>query len=224
MLPSGVFRLDFSFDRSSYLQDVVDANGKTTTIVTSSGHEHDADITVAYGLGPVELGARIVFQLAQLGASVDLGSGLGVVTALFQYYMSTSTRPYDYAQVVGYHNKLIAIPKRLSFNGAVSARLSEISLTPEGMPPASGTTFSISAGASATVQIVRRVSFTAGASVGKVISYSPGLVYNDGAALSLYSLVEVTFHRWDLYAQGGFDDLTRTKLPFAAAGFVHRWF
>jgi hypothetical protein len=224
LLPSGVISLDISLDRSSYIQNSVDANGNMTRFVTSSGHEHDADITAGYGFGPVEVDARIVFQLAQLGASIDLGSGLGIVTAAFQYYEQLSYRPYDYAQYLAYDFKIDAIPKLLRFTGGASAHLAELSLTPMGAAAASGTTIAVTAGGGATVQIQRRVALSVGASVGKVVSYSPGLLSDTGPDLEGYATLNVSFHRWDLYAQGGYDYVSGMALPFAAIGFVHRWF
>ena len=225
LLPFGVFQLDFSLDRSSYIQDVVDANGNTTKVVTSSGHTHDADLTLEVGVGTVEINARVVNDLAQLGAGVDIG--FGVVSAAFQYYQQQSYRPYDYGQVISYSYRYVAIPKLLRLDASAAVRLEEYSLVSTAdatIVPVSGSILSAGVGAAATVQLARRVALSAGGSVGGPVAYSAGLVSERGPELGAYAALQLCSHRWDLYLQGGADDVTRIALPYAAVGFLHRWF
>jgi hypothetical protein len=225
VLPSGVWRLDVSLDRTWYAQRIVDASGNMTTILTSSGHEHDADIALAIGAGGrVEIFGHVVFQLAEVGAAVLLDPDLGTVSVSVQDYLSTSYRQYEYEQHLGYSFVRTLIPQLLRIGAGVGAQLSELSVTPSGQPAMSGTVVSVSAGVQGIVQLHRRVALFAGVSMGGPISYSTGLVTDAHPTLHTYGTLNVGFHRWDLYAQGGADDLTRTTSPWASVGFVHRWF
>ena len=222
LLPANVWRLDFSLDYSSYLQQVTDANGVTKTIVTADGHTHDGDLALGYSFGPVEIDARTLHRLAQLGAAVDLGCNCGVISATFEYFHPVAPTVYDYAQYVGYAYKLIAIPKMLSFEAGASMRIAEASEAPMDKVAFSGTVVTFSGGVGATVQVVRRLALSVGVNAGGPLQHSAG--FTPRASMGSYAELLFGFHRWDLYAQFGGDDLTHTTLPFGAVGFVHRWF
>jgi len=221
LLLPGMTELDISLDLPTYTSTTVDAMGNTTTSRTSLGSRRALDVNVMHAVGTVELTAGVLlttYDFAHLDATIETDPS-GAASIGLSYYYNGVDRVYT--QTAGYAYKWLVEPGRLALYGAVGFSASEISSMPKMAAPSTGRIIEPYASGAAALQL------TPNLAVGEHVELDvPVSTAGRSATTSLGELTELTLglQRWDFYAQFAIQNLTNTRLPFAAAGFTHRWF
>jgi hypothetical protein len=218
---AGMATIDVSVDFATYTQSIATGTGGTMQTRISLGDSRDVDIVGMYSFGSVDV------ELGGVGSELLAASHLatGDVGAVHLTLSTTVPRgnDHDYGQTLGYTAKVRVVPHRLAAFAYVNATLRELATYPDGGGPMSGSgeRLSTSFGAGAQIQLTSRLALIAQPNL--VIPVAHHGVPATTTELDAFSELELAFRDWDLYAQFALDDVTNARLPFASAGFVHRW-
>lgn len=206
---AGMTSLDLSEDLARY---------------TSSGTRYDSelDVFIDHSWGLVEVSLHLVGITATADVAFPLGCDDSIAVAYTNYVPQTYLK-YGDGESLHYVHKALVLPHALALYETVDLVATEESLTPAMARASAGTTFTASLGASAQVQLARRLAIDFGGGASFPVIHSTSLLVDPRASGDAYAEIVQTIHAWDFYANIGIGDLTGTRYAYGSLGFVHRW-
>lgn len=224
LLTAGLTAIDFSLNLPTYDLTTVDMMGNATTTRTGLGERFHSDFGVRHAFGRLQLsaGSRVAgqFDSYYLGAAIATGDVPGSVSVTVSFYRDGGV-DYAFTESLSYAHRLLWIRGRFVLFGGASAAISEVSTSPPMEMSASGSSVSLSAFASAIVQLTPRLS------IGVYPSFRAEVrnTYETKAPSTLGEMTQASLAlgMWDIYGQFGLFNLTDAPRPYASFGAVCRF-